>query len=91
MSSPSSITKKEKHPTPKTWKEWKPIICGDATIATRKTGKFHKFVRKNPEQKIRSYKNTLLLVVGRSAPIPLLKSILDADPEALTHKDVFPI
>jgi hypothetical protein len=33
MSSPSSITKKEKHPTPKTWKEWKPIICRDEIIA----------------------------------------------------------
>jgi hypothetical protein len=41
MSSPSSITKKEKHPTPKTWKEWKPIICRDEIIAAREAGKFH--------------------------------------------------
>jgi hypothetical protein len=90
MSSPSSITKEEKHPTPKTWKEWKPMICRGGMIPAREAGKFHKFVRKNPE-KIRSYKNTLLWVVGRSAPIPLLQSILGADPEALTRKDVFPI
>jgi hypothetical protein len=35
------IIKEEKHPTPKTWKEWKPMICRDGIIAAREAGKSH--------------------------------------------------
>jgi hypothetical protein len=41
MSSRSSITKEDNHSTPKTWKEWKPIICRDGIIAAQEAGKFH--------------------------------------------------